>query len=523
MQHVFMSIFLFCLPLSIWANETVEDKIATIIEETKISYQKSSELETDASIKRAQASALRVGETKLDRLKSFYLNRHLFDDANKVKEALVQFKATDFSNMKVATTEPEIVKKESPDKSVSKALEETRSNKKSVDYNDFKAMGEDEKKSLVDKFVFKGEDGYWTVTQGRYTVKSDVSASFALEQAIQMSDFYNAFERIFKKDFKSYGNPSVYVTNTRSGFFKAASAKGLRLPPWSGGVYTSSQKMMFTYLEDGEKALKETLYHEGTHQLVHYNTGRHLPPWINEGLATNFETWEPYQSEKYNTFEAQFKSRYLKSVVEQHKRSKLTKSDFRAMLEMDGWQWNGSSTPELNYSRAWSIVNFLLSSTENFKYLDLIYSKMMIGLKLDKILSEGEVDKLAEMWILDIENRQIPIHANGVALYEELLAWIQTNKYKQKQAEKHLYELGKNATNSVEYQYLESIHYAAIGDFKEAVPRLEKLLKMDRTFPFLYSVLGYCYKETGKKNEATSMFLSAIRLCSADPIVGRCK
>lgn len=56
-------------------------------------------------------------------------------------------------------------------------------------------------------------------------------------------------------------------------------------PDWSGGVYDGKIRLPVANMHHMTDPLKALLYHEYMHVIVHYMVNRHVPVWLNEGLA----------------------------------------------------------------------------------------------------------------------------------------------------------------------------------------------------------------------------------------------
>jgi len=66
-----------------------------------------------------------------------------------------------------------------------------------------------------------------------------------------------------------------------------------RKPDWTGGLYDGKIRIPVKGAETNQAALRQILFHEYTHALVHALTDK-CPVWINEGLAEYFS--RPYSS-----------------------------------------------------------------------------------------------------------------------------------------------------------------------------------------------------------------------------------
>jgi tetratricopeptide (TPR) repeat protein len=66
-----------------------------------------------------------------------------------------------------------------------------------------------------------------------------------------------------------------------------------RTPAWAGGFFDGKIRVPTEGAGSHTEALNRVLYHEFTHAIVHALTEGHVPTWLNEGLALNFEREAP--------------------------------------------------------------------------------------------------------------------------------------------------------------------------------------------------------------------------------------
>ncbi|PCJ63054.1 MAG: hypothetical protein COA79_02770 [Planctomycetota bacterium] len=506
---------------------------------------------------------LQRNKRKLDHLRVFYVNRHLFKESKKVKVAMERFLLEDFSkpgdSKKKEVTKSKTIKKDTkliteiddlpPEEEmeieeedsveVEESVEEEESdnkkllvddkpklnitptfNKKKLTYQHFLQMTPEKKAYWVDKLVKVDKDGLYTVNKSYYILKTDVSKLYALKQAVFMDEFSSSFRSIFKGKFKMKKSPVLYIMATRSGFFNLLSSKGINAPPWAGGLYAPYKRMLVGYKEAGD-FLKDVLYHEGTHQLLHFYTNKRLPPWFNEGTATNFETWNPLKPGMVNNFEAQFKSDRLEYVVNYHNTKKFKKSDFIKMMKMSGMQWNNAFDPSPNYSKAWSMINFCFHSKTGRKLFNKLITGIMEGKSIRRTLTPEQMDELAESWIVDLNKRQIPVFKIGRPLFKQIEKWANTSKYDKKLASKYVYQSEAYKSEALEFEYLSSMHKMIIGEYKIALTELLDLSKREKGLPFIYSAIANCYKNLGNRDEAIKYVKLAFEKNYKDPLAFR--
>ena len=500
-----------------------DDQIQTIFNETRKEIKNITEDKALSPAEKTKKIDLckKKNFNRLDTLKSFYVTRMMFNDSKAVKEAMTKFETEDFgipTSDKNKVTETKPTEKPKTEEVKTKPEEEKKSNgsylerkKEGVTANEFLALPQERKDQYIKKFVSKDPDGFFMVNKGKYTVKTDVSAEYAMEKAIFMDDFYISFERVFCRGFTNSASPTLYITKTRRGYFEVLKKKGINAPSWSGGLYYSSEKLLAGYQEAGDELMK-VLLHEGTHQLMDYYTGKDLLPWFNEGIATNFESWDIYKSPRVNVFESQFKSVWLETVATHHQKSKYTLSDFKFLLNLSYEDWNNSVDPSDYYAQGWSMVNFFMNTPENFKVYDRILVGFMKNLRIEKILTEKEIETYGKKWIEDLDNRIVPVYKHGKDQYEAMQVWIKTKSYDSKLMTDHVYQQEqKGNLVAIEFKYLKAIHMMITGKTKEALEALTVIVAQNEDLPNIYSSIAYCQSQNNLKDEMKKNINSALQ------------
>jgi hypothetical protein len=74
-----------------------------------------------------------------------------------------------------------------------------------------------------------------------------------------------------------------------------------RSPAWAGGAYDGTIRVPVGGALASTDELERLLAHEFVHALVASIGGRNVPPWLNEGLATYFESARVSESGTDNT------------------------------------------------------------------------------------------------------------------------------------------------------------------------------------------------------------------------------
>jgi len=207
-----------------------------------------------------------------------------------------------------------------------------------------------------------------------------------------MDDFYEKFSKIFKGKFKNTQKPLLYCLPTKTKYKNEISqySKGYIDAGWSAGMFISrgDDGALFADFSVGAE-VQETLFHEGTHQLFSsYTGGANVPIWFNEGLATNFESWEIQRSAIQNLHRTLFDSDRRYILFQLYDEKSLLPLD--ELFKMSSSTWSESSKPQNNYALAWLMVNTLLLEEQGKKILD----QWMTGFRQNKTLEQMMNQKL---------------------------------------------------------------------------------------------------------------------------------
>lgn len=236
-------------------------------------------------------------------------------------------------------------------------------------YEQFVALSPEHRQKMVRRYVRrKGE--FWTVTRGIYTVNSTVTPQKTLEYAIFMRDFASRIDRFFQVKPKGRFKPVIYLCRDKDTmkdlmwehFMKRSAGT---LPDWAHGLYVPHLQALYI-LED--ENTKEFLLHEGTHQFMHYLLGpkyRHLPIWINEGLATNFQTWDLTGTTRDNLEKCAERSD-LRFVIPEMLKEKPMPLTLKRLMAKDHLTWSSAQGKQVayQYALAWSFTDYLLNTDD---------------------------------------------------------------------------------------------------------------------------------------------------------------
>ena len=397
---------------------------------------------------------------------------------------------------------------------------------RTANYDDYLKWDEKTKWRYVQRHVRRDKDGYFVVTVSAYQVRTKISPQYALRMAILMDDFYRQFAAIFNAQFKDRGHPQLYVFPDMKTYRGYVASLGVD-PGWSTGVYVPGKKILVGQLSHGEKRLKEILFHEGTHQLLHAYTGQcRIPPWFSEGVATNFETWDLKLSAQENVKTSILKANWLpvaaNAVRQQRAKSgssevdkvpvaadaarKQRYYDLRELLDIDNQAWNAAADPQLNYAMAWSLVNYLLknTSTRDIQQFNAILTAIYEGRNIQKVLTPLAHKRLEAGWHKDLKTR--------VLLYDAYIRPALAAKTELLPAAVELISKGITKFPDLpDGRYYRGRLLMKSEKYAQAIKDFMAIEKKGSGFPKFHKLLGTCYFKTGEKGKARRTLFKARR------------
>lgn len=281
-------------------------------------------------------------------------------------------------------------------------------------YQKYTKLSSEERQAMVRRYVRK-RHGMWAVQKGIYRVYTDISPEKTLGYAIFMHDFASRISSLFKGRARGKFQPAVYITKTKEDMFKLiekhkseSGGKVGDLAEWGHGFYVSSLQNLYAFESRGTL---ETLLHEGTHQFNHYLLGRNidqLPVWLDEGLATNFETWDLKDTMENNLKKSRERSN-RKYVVKKMFAMKKLPLTMEQLFKKDPWSWCGAKGEEVQYqyTLAWSYTDYLLNSRAGLAYINKILQWISRGEK-KKHIPARVVDAHVRQWKKYVKEEVVP-------------------------------------------------------------------------------------------------------------------
>ena len=149
------------------------------------------------------------------------------------------------------------------------------------------------------------------------------------------------------------------------------------------GFYSFKNNELVIYSGMGEKTTIEISLHEATHAMIAALFGYQTPIWLNEGLATYFESIG-YTLTKERTIKA--------SRARLQSLKALTPPRFSKLVNYSAKEWYQQDKTELHYSYSWSLVRYLMSTYQG----KMAIRTMLKQLSLDacsKIDSQYYIEK----------------------------------------------------------------------------------------------------------------------------------
>jgi len=402
-------------------------------------------------------------------------------------------------------------------------------------YQQYSELSGEKRAALMRAYVKRAE-GYYQVSLSSYLVRTDISAERALAHAVEMDEFHRCFSSIFVGPFKIRARPELYVMKTKTSYANAYNkwACGMgAMPGWSAGLFATlgpNKHALFGCAEYGAEELHETLFHEGTHQLLQYYVGDEIiPRWFDEGCATNFQTWTVARSPQRNIHEEIWKSEYPEVLCEM-KTGKVrsvtlqdgttltvgaggVKPDLLELMNTTPTIWLGSANPTPLYAQGWGFVNFLLAQGDvgqkYFNYL-IMGCRQGRGEELKRLMPERDRQGLAAEWNKYLDNTIVP-HVEFSRPVAALLA-----KGRKAEAAAILAEGLKKHRSNPELLYFKGLAALEAGKAKEAYKILKPLEKKRPRHPELYRVLGRAALEAGDRFKARKYLEEAMKEDYAD-------
>lgn len=361
-----------------------------------------------------------------------------------------------------------------------------------LDFLEYKQLKPEARKKLIRKYVRKDRDGFWMVSVSVYKVKTTVSGEFTLKMAIIMDDFYKKFNKVFIGGVRLRQKPQLFVLKDRSEYAAFLASRNIDAS-WSSGMYIHNNRCLVTFKSD-HSILMRILFHEGTHQLLHDYIGNRIPIWFNEGMATNFETWDVNKSEMRNVKEALYRSGRARVIAGVY--GKQSFIPLRSLMDIRSRQWLESGNPQVQYAAAWSVVNFLLNTEDGRRILNLLIKNYKKGRKHKQMFASGFINTFDKKWKSDLKQRIIPHVRYGYKIMRMI------NNKNIKQAKKVHSEFIQKHPDNAEAVLLRGLIELREKRFEPALKSLKAAAEIEPDQPDLDYYLGVAYYKNQQRTTA---------------------
>jgi tetratricopeptide (TPR) repeat protein len=223
--------------------------------------------------------------------------------------------------------------------------------------------------------VWSGPAPWLGVRSPHFIVATDGSQKQGLEVAHQFEQIRGLFQTVFQARVDP-GEPILILAVRDEGGMKqlvpgAWERKG---GPHPAGIFVSQEDKHYIALQLGAGAVGvgetqpyHVIYHEYVHLLTRLNF-RHLPVWLNEGLA------EFYGSAQIDDKEIRF-GLPLPAHIQRLRATKLL--PLREFLDVDktSYYFNEASRTSIFYAQAWALTHYLMieqRQQKKFRLLDFV-------------------------------------------------------------------------------------------------------------------------------------------------------
>ncbi|MEW6736969.1 MAG: hypothetical protein AB1489_37115 [Acidobacteriota bacterium] len=216
------------------------------------------------------------------------------------------------------------------------------------------------------------KDHWITLKTKNFTVISNAEEKKTIELALKLEQFRYIFSQIYPDTPATEPVPvTVYIFKDDGAFkpFKPT-YQGKRRNDIGGYFQSGTDENIIAF--NSSVAALQFIFHEYTHLITSYSTIE-LPPWINEGLA-----------ELYSTFEIEKDQAVLGSPIAHHvhnlRNSDLPLLPLQKLINADTKSplYNESDKATLFYAQSWAFIHYLMLGDQGahkpqlFRYIKLL-------------------------------------------------------------------------------------------------------------------------------------------------------
>ena len=198
----------------------------------------------------------------------------------------------------------------------------------------------------------------WDLETAHYHVTTQVSPARLAQYGVFLEALYKSYSQLYNPEVFPPVKMEIHVFNTHDEFMAAAAAHGFAIGPGVGGFFVPMLLSIFVYEEVNKASaatVEEVLAHECSHQFLHVtcNGSRHVPTWINEGLAVYFESGV-FQNGQFQVRPPRDRINRLRDLYESYKTTLMPLEKYLAYYR---------NIPGDNYGEVYAMTAFFLFGT----------------------------------------------------------------------------------------------------------------------------------------------------------------
>lgn len=496
----FLLIFSLILLGNVFSND--EEKIAAIFKETHEQVQeilKSEKIKEDRKYFAIQ-NALELGKSKLNTIRSFYVQRQLFKDADKIKEVIAKFEATDFKAQTLfGKNEPE-KKPEIKENETTPA--ETRTNTFYDNNINYLYLDQKSKDAIAKKLIKPNGSNLSMIETDHFKIIGNVKSDFMVKFALNFEWNAKVYLELFRPAKKAPSTKmEVYLFNTLDASRSTLTLMNITLNDnYNGNEYFDRKSNTMWY------------FREGNPRSINPNTLR--------SLAKNYG--EPFNDRSPNINCLEHISEHApitvvrKEVVfsylmSQNRNSKLIESIINDSEELKKKLSDGTANIDLHYLYQLSILYFI--NNGDHENLNTLIIKE--GQNYFRVPARGALINILKQFL----DTELPLARD----YCANLMWSlknQTSQYQsQKENDDKIIIVDAKYSTLPMAKYYKGIHYFLSNNADESNKNLQELNDNLTKYPYTHSMLAVNYKKLGKTTEALKHKALALKEHPQDPVI----
>jgi hypothetical protein len=488
--------------ISILCYSNDDDKIAAIFKETHEQVQEiiNSEKIKENRKQYAIQSALDSGKSKLNDIKSFYVQRQVFKEAEKIKAVIAKFDATNF---KAKTLEDKPIVEKAPEKENNPPEEFKPYNDSFYENNIIYLILDDKQKDLLEKKLIKpNAGGISSIETDNFKISGNVKPSCMVRLALNFEWSAKIYLELFHPTKKVPTNKmEVFIFNNLDSATNALAQMNISL----NNKFDRSE-----YFDDKNGSM--------------WFFNETYPSYMNRNvlrcLAKNYE--EPF-------FEKHGSIAVFDNIAEHTPLAVIRKEILFSYL--------------MSQNRNSKLVNIILNETDTLKK-DLIDGKgsndnyLLMQLSILFFINKNDHENLKSL-VLKEGQTYFRVPGRG-ALINLLKVFLETElplandycgrlvnglKYKMNQYNGLKENEDKMIIVDAKYaalpmaKYFKGLHYFYADKHEESIKNLLELKDDINKYPYINSMLAVNYIKLGKVTEALKYKALALKEYPLDPVI----